>query len=69
MGIEEIKIGKIKSPDVFYYIPCNGRGNDYERQYKEMIQYFNARDEDQRRHKSPPFVKKLIISGTYLLTY
>ena len=67
MGVEEITIGKIKSPDVFYYIPCNIRGNDYKRQVKEMFQHFN-REENERRQKSPPFIKRLIMSGTYVYT-
>ena len=45
MGFEEITIGKIKSPDVFYFVPVYEDHEVYNRQVKEMKEFVNLKEE------------------------
>ena len=45
MGFEEITIGKIKSPDVFYFVPVDEDHEVYNRQVKEMKEFVNLKEE------------------------
>ena len=45
MGFEEITIGKINSPDVFYFVPVHENYDVYKEQVGEMNEYFNLKEE------------------------
>ena len=44
MGFEEITIGKIKSPDIFYFVPVDENYEVYNRQVREMNEFFNLKE-------------------------
>ena len=45
MGFEEITIGKINSPDVFYFVPVHENYDVYKKQVREMNEFFNLKEE------------------------
>ena len=45
MGFEEITIGKIQSPDVFYFVPVHENYEVYKNQVREMHEFFNLKEE------------------------
>ena len=45
MGFEEITIGKIKSPDVFYFVPVHENYEVYKNQVRKMHEFFNLKEE------------------------
>ena len=45
MGFEEITIGKINSPGVFYFVPVHENYDVYKKQVKEMNEFFNLKEE------------------------
>ena len=45
MGFEEITIGKIRSPDIFYFVPVHENCKVHKNQVKEMNEFFNVKEE------------------------
>ncbi len=44
MGFEEIIIGKIKSPNEFYFVPVDEDHKVYNRQVREMKEFVNLKE-------------------------
>ena len=64
MGFEEITIGKIKSPDVFYFVTVDGDHEVHKKQVREMKKIVNLNEgRDNYRLKYPKFVKRLKLSN------
>jgi len=71
MGFEEITIGKINSPDVFYFVPVHENYDVYKKQVREMNEFFNLKEERSgqkypwtiKSMKYPKFIRRLKLSN------
>ena len=60
MVLEKITIGKIRDPNVFYFVSFDGDENVYKDQVRKMKDFFNHGEGQVR---PPSFIKRLILSG------
>ena len=58
MGFIEITVGKINSPDVFYFVPVHENYDVYKKQVREMNEFFNLKEERSVRICSIAFQTK-----------
>jgi len=58
MALEKITIGKIKAPDVLYFVSFDGDENVYKDQARQMKEFF---DHKQGKVRPPSFIKRLIL--------
>ena len=58
MALEKITIGKIKAPDVLYFVSFDGDENVYKDQARQMKEFF---DHKQGKVRAPSFIKRLIL--------
>ena len=64
MGFEEITIGKIKSPNEFYFVPVDEDHKVYNRQVREMKEFVNLKEKPENCHlKYPEFIRRLVLSN------
>ena len=64
MGFEEIIIGKIKSPNEFYFVPVDEDHKVYNRQVREMKEFVNLKEKPENCHlKYPEFIRRLVLSN------
>ena len=65
MGFIEITVGKINSPDVFYFVPVHENYDVYKKQVREMNEFFNLKEEHSVRICSIAFQTKDYVMSHY----